>query len=488
MLSYGVYVRVSTDRDEQVSSVENQIDICRNWLERNGFIWDERCVYKDEGISGTLFTERPAIQILLQKAKAKEIDMVVFKSISRLARDLKDSLEIREVFLAHNVRIISVEEGYDSTKAGKNDMAFELWSLFSAQYSRTLSSSISAALAAKVRRGEHIGKVPYGYNRKNQKLIINEEEAEVVRDIYNWYNSGWGFKRITNELNRLGIKPKSKDIWQMTSVQRIVRSPIYKGTFILNQYTSIKVGGKKKQIRNPQEKWFVFPKHHPNIVDEETWDRANQKDITANKTKITAWNEFRDLAKCGVCGSNMTIVQSHLLKKNGERTEWKYLKCSRYRRAGKHGCVNHVPIQYCDFRQFIIDLLVKKGESVTLKLQSNVEQGQEKKIKKLKQIMNVNKQKKKSLLDLYLDEIITKEEFEKKRNDLETEITKASHELFILQQNDVVQINIKTIKEAFEQLQQQGQDLIHVFQTLIQKISIHQDGKVDITYTFESPL
>ena len=270
LLAYGVYVRVSTDRDEQVSSVENQIDICRNWLERNGFIWDERCVYKDEGISGTLFTERPAIQILLQKAKAKEIDMVVFKSISRLARDLKDSLEIREVFLAHNVRIISVEEGYDSTKAGKNDMAFELWSLFSAQYSRTLSSSISAALAAKVRRGEHIGKVPYGYNRENQKLIINEEEAKVVRDIYNWYNSGWGFKRITNELNRLGIKPKSKDIWQMTSVQRIIRSPIYKGTFILNQYTSVKVGGKKKQIRNPQEKWFVFPNHHSNIVDEET--------------------------------------------------------------------------------------------------------------------------------------------------------------------------------------------------------------------------
>ena len=88
-------------------------------MERNGFEWDEQCVYKDEGISGTLFTDRPAIQLLLRKAKLKEINMVVFKSISRLARDLKDSLEIREVLLAHNVRIISVEEGYDSVKAGK---------------------------------------------------------------------------------------------------------------------------------------------------------------------------------------------------------------------------------------------------------------------------------------------------------------------------------------------------------------------------------
>ena len=73
-------------------------------------------------------------------------------------------------------------------------MAFELWSLFSAQYSRTLSSSITAALAVKVRRGEHIGRVPYGYDRINQKLVINEEEANVVKRIYDWYNSGWGFK------------------------------------------------------------------------------------------------------------------------------------------------------------------------------------------------------------------------------------------------------------------------------------------------------
>ncbi|AAS43500.1 recombinase family protein [Bacillus cereus] len=487
MESYAVYVRVSTDRDEQISSVENQIDICRNWLERNGFKWDERCIYKDEGISGTLFTDRPAIQLLLQKAKAKKINTVVFKSISRLARDLKDSLEIREVFLGHGVRIISVEEGYDSTKAGKNDMAFELWSLFSAQYSRTLSSSITAALAVKVRRGEHIGKVPYGYNRVNQKLVINKEEAEVVQRMYKWYNSGWGYKKITNELNKLGVRSKTNKVWQMTSVQRILQNPIYKGTFILNQYTNVKIGGKKKQIRNPKEKWFIFTNHHPKVVDEQTWDQANQKNITLQKTKITPWNEFRELAKCAVCGSNMIIVQSHLKKKNGERTEWKYLKCSQYRRAGKSGCINHVPIQYRYFRQFIIELLIKKGESVTLKLQNNVEQGKKEKIKKLQQLMNVNEQKKQSLLDLYLEGLINKEEFEKKRNDLEKVVMKASQELFIIQQNDAVQIDIKTIKEAFEQLHKRKQELFHVFNTLIEKIIIHQDGTIDITYTFEKP-
>lgn len=486
MEKYAVYVRVSTDRDEQVSSVENQIDICRNWLERSGYAWDERCVYKDEGISGTLFVNRTSIQILLRKAKRKEIDMVVFKSISRLARDLKDSLEIREVFLAHGVRIISVEEGYDSSKAGKNDMAFELWSLFSAQYSRTLSSSISAALAAKVRRGEHIGKVPYGYKRVNQKLVIEEEEAKTVRQIYQWYIDGWGFITITKELNRLGVKPKVKDIWQMSTVQRMIRNPLYKGTFILNQYTNVKVGGRKKQIRNPIEKWLVFSHHHPAIIDEETWDQANQQ-TTSQRTKKAPWNEFRNLAKCGVCGFNMVIVQSYWKKKNGERTEWKYLKCSRYRRTGKHGCVNHVPIQYKDFREFILKRLIEKGESVSLAFQGSVQEEQKKQIKKIELQIKQGEGKKKNLVDLYLDQLITKGEFEAKRMELEHEMEQAHSQLLILQQTEHVETNIRTIQEAFRKLEVQNQDLYHVFQTLIKCITVHQDGIVDIVYTFENP-
>lgn len=484
---YAVYVRVSTDRDEQVSSVENQVDICRNWLERNGFIWDESCVYKDEGISGTLFIDRPAIQLILEKAKQKKIDTVIFKSISRLARDLKDSLEIREVFLAHGVRIISVEEGYDSNKAGKNDMAFELWSLFSAQYSRTLSSSISAALAAKVRRGEHIGKVPYGYDRVEQKLVIKDEEAQVVRQIYKWYNNGWGFKKISNELNELGIKPKNNNVWQLTSVQRLIRNTIYKGTFILNQYTNVKVGGKKKQIRNPPEKWLIFENHHPAIVDKEIWDEANREQAQSRKVRITPWNEFRYLAKCSECCSNMVIVQSHRKKKNGERTEWKYLKCSQYRRAGRHGCVNHIPIQYGDFREFILNLLMKKGESVLLNLRPNVENEQVRKEKKLKQILKQNEQRTKNLLELYLDGLIKKNEFEKKRKEIEEVVAKTTNELFLINKVETVQTNIQTIKEAFEELKNQNQDLFDVFQALIEEIVIHPDGTIDIAYTFEEP-
>src|SRR5690625_2894738 len=159
---YLIYVRVSSDKDEQKESVPNQIDICRYWLEQNNFEWDEQSILKDEDKSGTLFLERTAMQLILQKARNREIKMVVFKSISRLARDLKDALEIKEVLLGHGVRVVTIEEGYDSLYEGKNDMKFEMFAMFAAQYPKSLSVSISAALAAKVRRGEHIGRIPYG--------------------------------------------------------------------------------------------------------------------------------------------------------------------------------------------------------------------------------------------------------------------------------------------------------------------------------------
>ncbi|MGR5907193.1 hypothetical protein ACT7DL_05935 [Bacillus paranthracis] len=93
--------------------------------------------------------------------------------------------------------------------------------------------------------------------------------------------------------------------------------------------------------------------------------------------------------------------------------------------------------------------------------------------------------RKKALLDLYLEQLINKEEFEKKRSDLELEIAKLNQDLFVIQQNNSSSMEIKTIKEAFQQLKQQEQDLLHIFQTLIQEIMIHQDGTVDIAYTFE---
>ncbi|WP_367616790.1 recombinase family protein [Heyndrickxia coagulans] len=199
---YLIYGRVSTEKDEQVSSLENQVDICRNWIEKNGYEWNEQAIVLDNGISGTVLFDRAAMQLVLEKSRNREIKMVIFKSIHRLARDMKDALEIKETLLAHGVRLVTIEEGYDSLYDVKNDMKFEMFSMFAAQYPKTLSVSISGVFSAKVRRGEHVGPVPFGYTLKDKKLVINEDEAPTVRQIFRWYNHDrLGFKTITRLLN-----------------------------------------------------------------------------------------------------------------------------------------------------------------------------------------------------------------------------------------------------------------------------------------------
>ncbi|WP_018931359.1 recombinase family protein [Gracilibacillus lacisalsi] len=485
---YLVYARVSTDKDEQKDSLTNQVDICRYWLEQNHFEWNDRSILEDKAKSGTMFLERTAMQLILKKARNREIKMVVFKSIHRLARDLKDALEIKEVLLGHGVRVVTIEEGYDSEFEGKNDMKFEMFSMFAAQYPKTQSVSISAALAAKVRKGHHIGKIPYGYDRVNQKLVIKEDEAAVIRKIFDWYNNkGYGQKTITNKLNE-GLEngsilpPKSGGTWQLTSVQRILKNRTFCGDFILNQYTNIKVDGRKKQIKNPESKWTIIKDHHPAIVSREEFEKANNKEVVNKRRKVTPWNEFRGLIKCGHCGSNMVVMQSWKKKKDGSKTYWKYLKCSKYRRSNK--CINHPPITYESFREMILERLKEETKKESFNLGSEITDYTHDKINQLKRKIKLINEKKERLLDIYLDGLLNKFEYDKKRNNLQNDLEKLENELYIYNNKEKQDMEIQYIKNAIEALNNTNKDLYNVFNALIEYAIIFENGCIELKYTF----
>jgi DNA invertase Pin-like site-specific DNA recombinase len=488
MSNYAVYVRVSTEKDEQVTSVENQVDICRLWLERNGYEWDDSTVHYDEAITGTAFLEREAMQVLLSKAKKKLIDLVVFKSIHRLARDLKDALEIKEVFIAHGVRLVTIEEGYDSLYEGKNDMKFEMFAMFAAQYPKTLSVSISSAIAAKVRRGEHRGsKAPFGYRvDEYKKLVPDEKEAPIVRMIFDWYTNGIGLKNISNRLNEEGYTTRSGGKWQYVSVNTMIKNPIYKGTVILGRYTKVKFGGRKKQIQNPPEKWRIFENQHRAIVPIEVWEEANGKEIP-KRTKWSLVNEFRGgIAVCGKCGCNMITTASWRKKEDGTKTEWRYMKCSAYRRGGVHLCENHIPIRYEDFRELVINQLLLEGKEINFNIENKLEQKGVKQLESSKRQLEQIQTKKESLVDLYLDQLISKEEFQKRKNDFELKKIELEKQISSLNTTKFTQIQIETVKKAFEELEKKDNDLYRVFKTLIKKLTVHHDGEVNFEYTFDN--
>lgn len=489
---YKVYTRVSTDRDEQISSKENQIDVCRYWIEQHNYEWDDRSVLLDDGISGTVLEDRAAMKYIFSLAEKKEIKMVIFKSITRLARDLKDALYIREILVSNGVRVVTLEEDYDSLYESKASMKFEMSALFAEQLPKSMSVNISGVLAAKARRGEHSGRIPYGYMKEGKYLVINENEAVVIRLIFHLYNNeGLGQKRVTYALQekcKAGEipPPRKRNNWQLTTVQTILKNPIYCGVHIANRHTTIKVDGRKKFIRNPPEKWTVYEDFCPPIVSREDWEKANNKQTVNKKRKFTPWNELRKLIICGKCGSKMVIIQTHRDKKNGERTYWKYLKCSNFRRSGKDGCVNHVPIKYEELRDFVVENLITFSEGISHDFKKNALEQKEKQIKSIKAELKSLETQNKRLLELYLeDQMITKAEFQSKRNDIQAKITNLEQSLFSLQHVQNEKNSIIEMKAVIQELEDREKDLKHVFEKLIDRIVIDPNGKINIYYRFK---
>lgn len=480
-LKYAVYVRVSTDRDEQESSVENQIDICRYWLEKNGYEWNQSSVYFDDGISGTAWLERHAMQLILEKARKKELDTVVFKSIHRLARDLKDALEIKEILLGHGIRLVTIEENYDSLYEGKNDMKFEMYAMFASQLPKTLSVSISAALTAKVRRGEHTGKIPFGYDRVDKKLVINQDEATIVKKIFDLYEKGTGYKTIAKYLNEQGTRTKTGNIWSAPTVKSILVNSLYKGESIMNKYSTVKIDGRKKRIKNPMEKWTVLENHHPEIISNTQWSRVNNVDkLRQNKTKVDKRNEFRGMMYCAHCGTAIRAVYSGKYTK-GEKREWVYMKCARYKRYGT--CVNHEPIQYHDIRQVILSMLKEKEKYVDIQLSPQNGDRNQEKIKTIKREIKQLKSKKDKLIELYIEELIGREVFSKRDARLDNDIKEKELQLIKLNDIKAQTEEKKEVKKAFSLLHEK-QDLYEVFNILINRITLYQNKKLQIEYTF----
>ncbi len=231
---------------------------------------------------------------------------------------------------------------------------------------------------------------------------------------------------------------------------------------------------------------MIYENHHPAIIPIQEWELANSKIHKNHRKKITPWNEFRNILKCSECGSSMVIMQSYRIrKKDNVRVEWKYLKCSAYRRGGKDLCVNHAPIMYEDFRELMLKKIKEKANDIELNFQNTIQQQKKKEIASLETKLMLIEKKNGGLVDLYLeDKLISKQEFQLKRKEYENEIATIKDKLFIFKQENNTQMPIKNIKEAFEQFERNEEDLHHIFKQLLDEIIIYPDGKLDITYTF----
>ncbi|MGE5390918.1 MAG: recombinase family protein [Deltaproteobacteria bacterium] len=338
------YARVSTYKNLQGESLENQMTYYENLIGSNPD-YEYIGMFADRGITGTT-DNRPEFQRMLQLCRQGEIDFIITKSISRFARNTAVMLEtVREL------KDIGVEVRFEkeniNTLSGDGELMLTVLSSFAEEESRSISENVKW----RIRRDYQSGNVFIntdrflGYDKdENGNLVINEEEAAVVRRIFNLYVGGMGCKKIAKTLAQEGIKTFScRDKWDNSSIINILKNEKYQGD-VLCQKTYVSNHRSQRSVINRGElNQYYISDNHPAIVTREVWQKAQEiraqnksrKGITNNpKSK----NPYTGLLFCSKCGASLWRGSWHSNSPN-RKYVW---QCSNYVKNGKGACTGTI--------------------------------------------------------------------------------------------------------------------------------------------------
>ena len=258
------YARVSTDSDEQFTSYEAQIDYYTTFIKSKPE-WDFVRVYTDEGISATNTTHRDGFNEMIADALGGQIDLIVTKSVSRFARNTVDSLTTIRKLKEHGVECYFEKENiwtFDS----KGELLITIMSSLAQEESRSISENVTWGHRKRMADGKV--SVAYsnflGYDKgENGNLVVNREQAKVIKLIYGEFIAGLSCHAIAEKLTKMGIKtPRGKDVWSQTTVRAILTNEKYKGDALLQKtYTPDFLT--KKQVTNHGEvpQYYVTSNH-----------------------------------------------------------------------------------------------------------------------------------------------------------------------------------------------------------------------------------
>lgn len=347
----GIYVRESRDdNEENYETIETQRDLLIDYVQKND-LGEVAGIYIDDNVSGSGF-ERKGIKELKCDVLERRINLLVLKDLSRLGRNNAKTLLFLDFLEENGVRVVTFDGRYDSQK--DNDIVgIETW--FNERYILDISRKIRTNLRFKIQRGEYIGHAPFGYEKspyEKNRLVVNKEEADVVRRIYSLYREGYGYSYIAGILNSEGIKSPSRGLWNPIAVRRILLSRVYTGDTV--QGVSEKISFKSKKTRRlPENRWVITGNTHEPIVSKDEHEEIqrirNRKNISAGPHKGVI-HVFRGSIFCGACGSIM------FARKRPDRP-MSYI-CASYGKGGRAACTSH-SIREKDLSDVVLDDLVK---------------------------------------------------------------------------------------------------------------------------------
>jgi site-specific DNA recombinase len=311
MKKAAIYARVSTaEQAEKGYSLDTQLEACRQRAAELGV--EEAEEFVDDGYSGE-FIDRPGLDRLRGQLAGQELAYVIVYDPDRLARNLAHQLIVTEEFERAGAELVFVSVSFEQSPEGK--LFYSIRGAISDYEKEKIKERSLRGKRGKAAKGKIIADAkPFGYtfDRKESNYIVNEPEAEIVRDMYGWLvNDKVGTATICKRLNERGVpSPRLKKPWIVSAVYRLLTNPLYKGTHVAMRYKYQKVG-QNKRVRElrPEAEWIEVPV--PAIVDAATWEAA-QRQLKENKSlaKRNLKHEqlLSGLVYCGKCGRKMTIA------------------------------------------------------------------------------------------------------------------------------------------------------------------------------------
>lgn len=495
-----IYVRVSSEEQaEKGFSIEEQQKLLLTYCESNQF--DVFEVYVDSGLSAKDIVHRPALKKLMKDAKDRKFNLVITWKISRLSRRLKDAIEIVEFLEKYDITYKSYSEPFETnTLTGK--MQFQLISMIAEFERGTIAQNVKMGQLARSKKGMWVGgPAMLGYDwcvmpeyrnvtgRRKSMLVINQKEAEVVREIYNLYCEGKGYKAIANTLNKEGHLTKKGKPFAISTIKDILLNPVYKGYVRYN----VRQNWNEKRRKNINPDPVIVKGIHEAIITDEQWEKvqAIYKNRKGEKSKVFS-HEFplTGIMRCPLCGAGMVVSGTTNTLKDGTKKRIPYYSCGAFANKGSSVChSNSINANIANKEVFKRVENFCQNRMVQEKVIKKLKEVNEKKQKEIDKEINIynyqiesHKRRKEKIFEAFENDIITSNEFLQRKKTIDNEIAeimerkeKRLEELAVLQSNEIPdQLILSTLKRFAEVLEnckkkELKKELMHL---LIKKITL----------------
>ncbi len=432
------YCRVSTETEMQTNSFESQKAYFEEYIKSKPE-YEFYNIYADYGISGTETKHRDNFNRMINDAQKGRFDLILTKEVSRFARNVLDSIEYTRRLKEYNVGVLFTNDNIN-TLDSDGELRLTIMSILAQDESRKISERVKWGMRRGMEQGKVYTSPLIGYDLEDGKLIVNTEEAEIVREIFHLYAyKQMGANTIARYLTERAIRPPKRiKTWSGTTITRILKNEKYVGDLVQGK-TVVKDFLSHKSVPVKEDDRVAISNHHEAIVDRETWNTVQGiiSDVAAeqaliSKTSNTYWCSGK--IKCGHCGKYYTIHSKK--KKSGLMyVAWRCIKsvkngCLKTNNLGEEiGCnnkqINFVALNECvkyAFQSIAVDAEEIKEELINKIYEMNQKLNAESKNgamldKKFKD----NSSRQEKLYELYYDNLIDKDEFAEKKKILDEE-------------------------------------------------------------------